>query len=103
MLPVIKFDENGKISNIDELFGGVDVGYSSWNYAGNRERSVEAWINEEDKVANDMVFIWGPVLVGQNESAAPYIGGTHRYYRIHIHRDSKIEPITKNQLSGCIK
>lgn len=106
-MKTIQFDDKGKISNIDELFGGHDACYGTMDRAGNEGRSIEAWLNEEDKVVNgsdDHYFIWGKVLVGQGRNTyRKNIEGTHNYYRIHSTSDSVRAKATKNNAAGCIE
>jgi hypothetical protein len=102
-LPIIKFDDAGKISNLDEIF--VDIPYGVVDKVGDSGRSVIAWLNQEDKVINGIdnhCFIWGRVLVGEGKSRQKNLSGTFRTYRIHSTSDAIKEAIVKNCAFGAV-
>lgn len=101
-LPVLKFDEQGRVCNFDEVFNGIP--YGTRDKGGNSCRRTKAWLFYAERVCQGIdsaQFYWGEVEIADCHSIDPYVTGDHYYYRIHRTPNSFFEAATKNRAASC--
>jgi len=69
-LPVLKFDDDGKVCNLEELF--KDVEFTQEDYSVTPWKRVVAWLDFQDCVLHGDFFIWGIVVLELTENFGYY-------------------------------